>query len=231
MKRAIVLSLGGSMIVPEKIDFSYLERFKEALQKNYKTHKFIVVCGGGVIARKYISVLKKSRKTQKALNLAGIRATRMNARFIMQFFGEKEANDTLPMSMNDVRNALKKNNVVICGALRYTANSTTDGTAANLAHFLKTDFINLTNVKGLYDKNPRKYKNAKLIQQISWKEFNKRINKIKFKAGQNFPLDQNASHIIKKHKINTYIIHDPENIIKIIKGKNFEGTLIANNKS
>lgn len=228
MKKVVVISLGGSIIIPDKINFSFLEDFKKTLRKHYKTHKFVIVCGGGSIARKYISALEKEGKSKRELSEAGIRATRMNALFVMQFFG-KEANDKLPLNMEEVKNNIRLNDVVICGALRYEPHSTSDGTAAKLANFLNTDFINMTNVKGLFDKNPKIYRSAKFIPKISWKNFQAIASKIKFKNGQNFVLDQNASILIKKHKIKTYILGpDLENFEKLLKQKKFVGTTISN---
>ncbi|MFH1425378.1 MAG: UMP kinase [archaeon] len=228
-KKVLVISLGGSLIVPNKMDLNFLHNFRKTLKKHYKTHKFVVICGGGAIARKYILVLRKQDKPKKQLSLAGIRATRMNAKFVMQLFG-KEANDTLPITMIDIKNNLPKNNVVISGALRYDHAATSDTTAAKLAKFLNTSFINMTNTKGFYSANPKTHKNAKFIPNITWKNFHAITSKMKFKAGQNFVLDQHSARIIKKHKIPTYIIEgnnlaDLENIIK---GKKFTGTLIAN---
>ena len=227
MKKIIVMSLGGSLIIPEKSNFKFLDKFIKTLRQNYKTHKFVIVCGGGSIARKYIETLKKEGKSKKELSMAGIRATRTNAQFMMQLFGDSEANNTLPKNMQEIKSNLAKNNVVICGALRYTKDSTSDSTAASLAKYLNSDFINLTNVKGLYDKNPSVDPKAKFIPKESWKDFQKRINKLKFKAGQHFVLDQKAAQIISKYKITTYII-GPElkNLNKILKGKKFTGTVI-----
>lgn len=226
MKKTIVLSLGGSLIVPEKIEPEFLERFKHELRKHYKKYKFVIVCGGGTIARKYISVLEADKQTNKALSLAGIRATRMNALFLMQLFG-KEANDALPKNMKDIKDNLIKNSVVICGALRFSKKSTSDTTAAKLALYLKTNFINMTNVDGLYTANPQKNPKAKLIKKISWKEFEKKALERKFKAGQHFVLDQQAAVLIRKNKIPTYIIgKNLSNLNKILKEKDFTGTLI-----
>jgi uridylate kinase len=225
MKKTVVISLGGSLIVPEKINFKFLHKFKKTLRKHYKTHKFVVVCGGGVIARKYISALKKEGKSKKELSQAGIRATRENAQFMIQFFG-KEANQTLPKNMAEIKSNLPRNNVVICGALRYDPKATSDSTTAKLAQYFDSDFINMTNVKGLYTSNPKKNPKAKFIPEISWKDFDKIVKKIKFKAGQNFVLDQTASAIISKNKIPTYIIGSNRSLNKILKGKKFVGTLI-----
>ncbi len=226
MKKIVVISLGGSLIVPEQVDYKFLEKFKKTIRSLYKTHKFIIVTGGGSIARKYIQALKAEGRSKFALSQAGIRATRMNALFLIQFFG-KEANNALPSNMKEVNNNIHKNNVIICGALRYSDNSTSDTTAAKLAHFLKTIFINITNVRGLYTDNPKTNLKAKLIKNISWKEFEKMALKTKYVPGQHFVLDQQAAVLIRKYKIPTYIIgKNLANLKKLLDNKPFEGTQI-----
>ena len=227
-KEVIVLSLGGSLIVPEEPDLKYIHKFKQTLRKNYNKYKFVIVCGGGTIARRYISLLEKEHKNKREISEAGIKATRTNATILMQLFG-KEANNSLPMDMHEVKNNLKENNVVICGALRFTPNSTSDSTATRLAHFLNSRFINITNVLGLYNKDPRKHKDAKLIKTITWKEFNNIAKKIKYKAGQHFVLDQRAAKEIEKYSIWTAILgNSTKELEKAIKKQKFIGTTISN---
>lgn len=227
MKKVWVISLGGSLIIPDAIDYSFLEKFKKTLQSNYAKNKFVIVCGGGSIARKYISALKAEHQSEKQLSLAGIRATRMNALFLMQVFGIN-ANKSLPLNMHQVKNALAKSNIVICGALRFTPHSTSDSTAARLAAYIQTDFINMTNVKGLYTDNPLTHPRAKFISSISWRDFQARALKIKFHAGQHFVLDQQAAMLIKKHKVKTYIVGKSlKNLGYILQNKKFTGTLIS----
>jgi uridylate kinase len=227
MKKTIVISLGGSLIIPKEIDIQFLKKLRKTILENTKKYKFAIVCGGGVIARKYISALKAQGKSPREQSLAGIRATRENAKFIMQFFGKKYCNDSLPLNMKQISSQLKKNPIVVCGALRYSPKSTSDETAAKLAKFLKTEFINLSNVSGLYTKNPKKYKSAKFIPRISWKDFEKMASKIPYKPGQNFVLDQRAAKIIKKHKIPTYLLgKNPSNLSKLLNKKPFKGTII-----
>jgi len=230
MKERIILSLGGSLIFSGQdysINYNLLEQLKQGISKKYKTHKFVIVAGGGPIARKYIQGLEKQRKNKRELSLAGIRATRMNALFLMQFFGKKQANDFLPMSMKEVKDNLSKNDVVICGSLRFEDDSTSDGTAANLANYLNGTFINLTNVPGLYTKDPNKYKDAKLIPKISWRDFKDITKKIKFHAGQHFVLDQKAAERIHKNKTKTYILgSELKNLNNLLNKKSFRGTVI-----
>ena len=226
VKKTIVISLGGSLIVPEKVNPKWLENFKIVLEKNYRKYKFAVVCGGGFVAREYITILEHEHKNKKQQSLAGISATRMNAILMMQLFG-KPANSELPLTMIEVKNMLEKNKIVFCGALRYAPSQTSDSTAARLAEYLKTDFINITNVPGLYSSNPLKNKKAKFIPKISWRDFEKKALLIKYKPGQHFVLDQKAAVLIKKHKIKTYILgQEMKNLDNLLNNKSFTGTII-----
>lgn len=228
MKPVIVISLGGSLIVPNKIDNVILNDFKYAILKNSDKYRFVIVCGGGSIARTYIKGLENENiKYKKYLqSLLGISVTRLNARFMTYFFG-KDANKGIPHEIKDVENLLIKNNVVFCGALRYAKNQTSDTTAAKLARYFNCDFINLTNVPGLHDKNPKKYRSAKFIPYINHKEFLKMSQKIPFEPGQHFVLDQEAAKIIKKYKIKTFILGpDMKNLDNLLNNKHFIGTII-----
>lgn len=228
-KKVIVLSLGGSMIVPKDINVKYLKRFKQIIKKNSTKYKFVIVCGGGSTAREYILGLEKEKISQKKKfqGFLGISTTRLNARFMTYFFGS-DANKGIPHDMQEVKNMLKLHDIVFCGALRYAKEETSDGTSAKLANFLHTDFINLTNVDGLYNKDPKKFKKANLIPKISWKRFHQIANKTKFKPGQHFVLDQSASKIILKNRTTTYIVgNNLKQFDRILKGKKFKGTLIT----
>ena len=196
-KKVVVLSLGGSLIIPNNIDVNFLRKFKAVLAKNSRKYKFVVVCGGGSTAREYIHGLEKEKLKRKEFHqgLLGIASTRLNARFMTYFFGN-DANKGIPHDMKEVKNMLRIYDIVFCGALRYAENETSDGTSAKLAKYFKTTFINLTNVSGLHDKNPKKFKNAKFISKITWKDFHKIATKQSFKPGQHFVLDQSASKII-----------------------------------
>lgn len=226
MKKLAVLSLGGSLIIPSDVNTKYLKEFKKILKKNSKKYKFIVVCGGGSIARKYIYALREQGINEKFQSLAGISATRMNARFMNYLFNQ-DASKGIPQKVSEIQKYLKKQDVVFCGALEYKPNQTSDSTSAEIAKHFKSDFINLTNVKGLYSKNPKKFKNARFIPDISWKNFDKMANKMKYSPGQHFILDQTASKIILRNKIMTYIIgQDLKQLDNLLNNKKFKGTKI-----
>ena len=225
MGKTWVISLGGSQLAPEgETNINFIDKFKKIILSNSKD-KFIIVTGGGSTARKYIKILKGLKKPLKEQSLEGIKVTRMHAIFLARILG-KSANSTLPKSMKKVEALLEKNKIVVCGALRYKPKNTSDGTAADLAAHLKCPFINITNVKGLYTSNPKKNKSARFIKNITWKDFNKRAQIIKYSAGQHFVLDQAAAKTILQHKVPTYIIGDLNDLKSILSKKNFKGTLI-----
>ena len=226
MKKAWVISLGGSRIVPDEVDEKFLVRFKKLID-SHPTQKFVVVTGGGSTARRYIGALKRLGKKTKSQSMAGIAVTRLHAGFMARFFG-KSANEEIPKDMDKVKNLLRGNQIVFCGGLRYRKNNTSDGTAAKLAAKVGCPFINLSNVDGLYTADPKKDKKAKFISKMSWKKFEGITSKIKYEAGQHFVLDQIAAETIMKKKIPTYIVGSLDAIDKILEGKkNFGGTLIS----
>jgi uridylate kinase len=226
-KKVIVISLGGSLIVPDEVNVRFLKEFKSVLLRNYKNYKFVVVCGGGSVARKYINALRSVGIPEIYQSQAGISATRMNARFMSYFF-DQDQEKGIPHNKRTLKRYVRRMDVVFCGALEYKPKQTSDSTAAEIAKMFNSIFINLTNVSGLHDKNPKKFKDAKFIPAISWKNFDIMANKSKFMPGQHFILDQTASKIIMEKKITTYILgENMKELDNLLKGKKFKGTIIS----
>ena len=225
-KKVMVLNLGGSLIIPDEVDFSFLQKFKKVILRNSKKYKFIIVCGGGSIARKYIAALRKAGLNEKFQSFSGISATRMNARFMNYLFGISPEIG-IPHTTETLKKYINRQDIIFCGALEYRPRQTSDSTAAELARNFRTIFITMTNVPGLYNKNPLEHKDAKLIPRISWKEFHKMATKEGFEPGQHFVLDQTAAGIIMRARIPTYILgKDLEQLEAVLRNKDFKGTLI-----
>ena len=56
----VVISLGGSLIVPNEIDTVFLRNFKNLVVKKIEQgFKFIIIAGGGKISRKYVDAAKQ----------------------------------------------------------------------------------------------------------------------------------------------------------------------------
>ncbi|MCL5730337.1 MAG: UMP kinase [Candidatus Pacearchaeota archaeon] len=226
MKEVKVISLGGSLIVPEKIDLKFLKEFRQVINKNRSRYKFIIVCGGGTTARKYISAIEGLGLNEKFQDFAGISATRMNARFISYLFGVNPENG-IPHTLKEVESLIKRQSIVICGALEYKPRETSDATSAEIAKHFHADFINLTNVSGLHDKNPKRFRDAKFIPRISWEGLYTMANKLDFRPGQHFVIDQTASRVIMENRIKTYIIgKNMKNLDNLLNNRKFTGTIV-----
>jgi len=219
--QTIVISLGGSMINPGKINLKFLKALKEVIYQHSKENKIVIVTGGGKTARDYISALEGKTRLEK--DLIGIDCTRLNARLIASYLG---ANKTIPIKLKEVKPLLKKHRIVICGGLE--PGKTSDGTTAEIARDVKADIlINMTNVKGLFTKDPRKYKTAKFINRISHKAFKEELKRIKEKPGQHFVLDKVAADICRKDKRQIIILKGIKNLDNLLRNKKFEGTIIS----
>ncbi len=222
-----VISLGGSLLFNGlDVNYTYLNKLKRLLT-SYPGKRFVIVVGGGSIARTYMTALEHFNSNKEFVSHFGIAITRTNARLVANAFGRLSNTRTLPKSLKEVKHLLTKHKIVCCGGLRYADNQTSDGTAAQLARYLRTRFINLTNVKGLCTKDPHKYKGAKLIPRISYREFDKEVRKLSFHPGQHFVLDHHSSTIIHKGKVPTTILgSNLTNVKRFLDGKSFIGTTI-----
>ena len=209
--------------MPDKVDHNYLSKFKNFIKTLSKKYNIVIVTGGGKTAREYM----KEVKDEKVKSLIGIMTTKLNARLISGLFNITKA---IPDTLKEVKNQIEENNIVVTGALGLQPHMTSDGNAAEIAEYIKAKiFINLTNVNGLYDKDPRKYKDAKLISYVDYGSFIDIIKKIKYEAGQHFVLDQAAAEIITRSKIETAILNgkDFNNLNRFFDKKEFIGTIIS----
>jgi len=222
--KKVVISLGGSVIVPDKVNHKFLENFKKVIEKFTKKNKAVIVTGGGHTAREYIDALKNNKLNENIYSWVGIATTKLNARLVASYFKKIKK---IPDSLKDIKKGLKKSNIIVCGALGFQPGMTSDGDAAQIAEYLKADlFINITNVKGLYNKDPKKFRNAKFIPKISFDDFYDIAKTIRFKAGQHFILDKVAAKTIRKAKIKTVNLTGLKNLENCLNNRKFSGTVI-----
>jgi uridylate kinase len=104
----------------------------------------------------------------------------------------------------------------------------TDYVATILAERFKSNtLINLSNINYAYDKDPKKFKNAKIIKTIDWKGFRKIVGN-RWSPGLNAPFDPIASALAQKIGLRVIITNgkDLENLENIFNQKKFTGTII-----
>ena len=224
MQKTIVLSLGGSLIVPDKIDINFLKDFKKIIEKHIKNgYKFVIYCGGGKLARDIQQAASRTTKLgNEDLDWLGIYATRLNGLLMRYIFGN-DAQDPIIVNPNDKIN-FKKNIAIAAG---WKPGRSTDYDAVLVAKNLSIrEIVNMSNIDYVYDKDPKKHRDAKKIEKISWKGYNKIISQ-KWKPGMNVPFDPVAAKEAQKSKLRVCIIgKDLKNFGNLLEGEKFRGTTI-----
>ena len=224
MPKTIILSLGGSLICPKDFDFNFLKKFRQVIEKYIKKNrKFVIICGGGKLARTFQEIASKSSKlNNEELDWLGIHATKISAYLVKSIFG-RNAEDFIISNPSQKIN-FKKNILIAAGWL---PGWSTDYDAVLLAKNLRVkEIVNMGNVDYVYDKDPKKHKGAKKIGNISWQNYMRLISQ-KWKAGMNAPFDPIAAKEAKKSRIKVFIIgRDLKNFEGLLDGRKFNGTII-----
>ncbi len=218
----VVFSLGGSMVCPDDIDSDYIGKFSKFLKEISEKCKVYVVVGGGKTARTYVDVARKFEANEFFCDVIGIYATRLNACLLISSLNLNQ------IPFENIGDASKSNEkIVVMGGTHPM--HTTDGVAAMLAENVRADlFINLTNVEYVYDKDPKKYTDAKKYEKLGYDELIKILNNSEMSASANNILDLVAAKTIKRSKIRTLILNGRnfENLKNAIKGRKFTGTVV-----
>jgi uridylate kinase len=225
-KQTFIISLGGSLIVPQTgIDWQFLKKFRQLILAQIKKgHRFYLIAGGGSTARNYINAASKVVKvTNEDLDWLGIHTTRLNAHLLRTIF-RNEAHPQIIKSPTFHIDCKEK--VIVASGWR--PGWSTDFVATVLAHeYDITTIINLSNIDYVYNKDPRKFKDAKKIEKISWKDFRKIVGD-KWDPGMHAPFDPIASKIAQEENIEVTIMNGKDliNIENCFSGKKFKGTII-----
>ncbi len=223
-----IISLGGSLIVPNEIDLGFLKNFKKLIVSEIRRKKkFVIITGGGKTARHYAAAAKQLGELKSDdLDWLGIHATRLNAHLIRTIF-KNVARPRIITHPTDPTDLIPgKFSVLVAGG--YKPGCSTDYDAVLLAkHYGIKNILNLSNIDYVYHKDPRKHKDAKKIERISWKEFQKIVGN-KWDPGLNTPFDPIASKLASKEKIKVAILNGKNmiNIKNYLDGKKFTGTVI-----
>ena len=211
----IVVAIGGSILIK---DYTYkkFQEYAEILKKLAENHGIFVVVGGGKPARDYIEVVRGLDCGEAKCDDIGIEITRINAKLLLFALDEK-AYQKVPHNFQEALEYSHSDKIIVMGGTE-PAHST-DAVSAILAEYVKADMlINLTAVDGMYTKDPHKYSDAELIEEITATDMLEFIKGKDMKAGTYEFFDTTAIQMIKRSYIETVIANgnDPKNLIKAI---------------
>ena len=228
-----VLSVGGSIVAPDKPDFDFLDKFSKTIRtwlSQDLSRKLIMVIGGGAPARDYqnayrkVCDLHKKNINNDEADWIGIMATRLNAQLVKAVFEDLCPNPVVydPTAVDDFRGQI----LVAAG---WKPGFSTDNDAVVLAErFSGNLVVNLSNIAKVYTDDPKKNPEAKPIDSISWEDFIKIVG-TEWVPGKNTPFDPIASQKAQKAGIKVICAagKDIENLENILNDKDFKGTVIG----
>lgn len=224
-QKVFIISLGGSLINPGNIDVPFLKRFKSLIEQQTKNgSRFILITGGGKLCRNFQDALRKiGTPSANELDWMGISSTWLHADLIRLSFSKISH----PIIIKDPNVKVKfSEKILIAGG--WKPGRSTDDDAVRLAkvYGAKT-VINLSNIDYVYTKDPKKFKNAKKIEHISWKNFRKIVGD-KWDPGKNLPFDPTAAKLAESLKLKVIIANGKnlKNLQNILNQKKFLGTVI-----
>lgn len=226
----IVISVGGSLIVTEKgINTTFLSNLNSFVRDQIAKHpqrQFFLVSGGGVIARHYRDAGREvvgHELTRDDLDYLGIHATKLNAHLVRTIFRDI-AHPYILKHYEIIRKVPEP--VVIAAGWR--PGWSTDYCALLLCEdYDVSTVINLSNIKQVYDKDPKVFPDAKPIDKVKWADFRKIVGDV-WTPGLNMPFDPIAAKKAEELGTKVVVLHgeDFENIQKYFTGEEFVGTVI-----
>ncbi len=221
----VIMSLGGSIIVPDDIDVAFLRKFRRLILKHVsKGRRFIIITGGGKICRKYQKAAGRvTRLTDEDLDWLGIHATRFNAHLMRTVF----RGYAHPRVIKNPSEELSFRESILIGA-GWKPGCSTDFDAVLMAkNFRAGKLVNLSNVKYVCDKDPKCHKDAKPVKEMTWEAFRKIVGD-RWDPGANLPFDPLAAREAQKMRLEVAIMDgkDIRNLDNYLSGRKFRGTVI-----
>jgi uridylate kinase len=224
----VVMSVGGSLIVPDAIDTHFLKDLKNLIEHQISAfgRRFIIIAGGGKTARRYQDAAGAvSDLDPEDLDWMGIHATRLNGHLLRTIFRDI-AHIEMITNPDDVMKVPEDSPLII--AAGYRPGASTDLRAVQIAvHRGATRLINLSNIDYVYTDNPKTNPNAEKIESITWEEFMKLIP-TEWNPGLSSPFDPVAARTAHAHNLEVSVLNGKSigEIEKYLNNEKFVGTRI-----
>ena len=235
MTKNIVIKFGGSLLFSEggTINYEKITEFCNLIKNNKNYDSVVIVCGGGTIARQYIKAIREFTDNEVLCDLIGIEISRINSKLIIAEMKESVF-PQVPKSIEELSTAINSNKIVVMGGLQ--PGQSTTSVAMLVTEYLKAErLVILTDVDGIFDRDPKLFKDAKLIEKISYESLQKLILKSSIdtqaSAGEYRIFDAVSLQILKRSNINV-LVTSGKNLNQFHKFWNNEkeiiGTIISN---
>jgi len=221
----IVIRIGGSVVAspPNPVLIGKYADLLKDLKK--QGHQIVAVVGGGALARDFIKVAGELGLDEANRDCTAIHVSRLFAQLFVMRLGEAGCG-TVPISLDEAGACLKRGKIVVMGGLK--SGMTTDTVAAMIGEKIDADLlVKASNVDGIYTKDPKKYPDAKKIDELKFNDLTRLFEENRHKAGIHQILDPEAVKILRKGEMKMVIVNGfkPENVLLAVKGEKV-GTII-----
>lgn len=231
-----VIKLGGSILSKSeevRIDFNYLDRLANLLKSFIdKGDKFIIVVGGGYVCREYQKLMKENKADISDLNLdyIGIASINLNAEMVRSYLSELAEERIVRYADYDEGKEINfSKGILVCAANNPGHSSDVDSVIVANKIGSKVIF-RLTDVDGIYDKDPSENKDAVKFGSLTWDKYFDVIGVGDFVPGGHYPIDPIASRMSKEAGIVFKIMkgENLQDLDKAIREEDFDGTIVSN---
>jgi uridylate kinase len=224
--KTVVLSLGGSVLIPS-LEENRLAEYASVLRRLSGKAAFLVVVGGGGEARKYIRVTRDLDLDEAFGDEIGILVTRLNATLLAGALGDA-AFPAVALNQTEALCSAGSGKIVVMGGI--TPAQTTDAVAAVLAERAGADLlVNLTSVDGIYTADPKVDPRAKKIDRLTPKELLGIVGSASLGAGSNTVIDPVAAKVLDRSGIPMLVLdgRDAANLEEALLKGTYQGSLVT----
>jgi len=214
----IVVRVGGSVVAspPNPVLIGkYADMLKDLKKQG---HEVVAVVGGGALARDFIEIAGELGLDEANRDWTAIHVSRLFAQLFVMRLGDAGCG-TVPISLDEADACLKRGRVVVMGGLK--PGMTTDAVAAMIGEKINADLlVKASNVDGIYTKDPKKYPDAKKIDELKFNDLTRLFEENRHKAGIHQILDPEAVKILRKGRVKMVVVNGfkPENVLLAVKG-------------
>lgn len=241
--KTIVLSLGGSILVPgpqasrghrgktpdfQFINTTFLDSFLLLMSElTQQGRRLVITVGGGRVNSVYVEALRRlGVSDNRILDNIGITVTRVNANFLLQALFSYHIK-VYPKVVASPHTTIRGDWPIIIGC-GWKPGCSTDYDAVLWAINRGAEsLVNASNISHVFTADPRKDKNAKPISLMSWADLRKLVGD-RWEARKNTPFDPIAAQLAQEHNIQVRVLDGNQitNLRDALEGKQFIGTTI-----
>ena len=221
----VVLRIGGS-VVASPVNIELIREYVKLL-KNLRInhHEIAAVVGGGKLAREFIAIAKDLELNEQSQDDIAISVSRLYAQLFVKNLGDEGCGKVVT-TLSKAVECLHEGKIIVMGGLK--SGITTDAVAALVAERINADLlVKGTDQDGIYDKDPRKHKDATKLDHLSLSDLSKILELDKHEAGMHQIIDPVAIEVLTRRRIKLVVVNgfNPENILAAVNGGNVGTTI------